>query len=373
MSLQRHKIAIISDIDPRNINNGASARIIGLLEFFKSLGVSITYVLISPSGKSLTRTKSLLGHRIVFILGKPEGTSSEQRILRKRLRRYFNNNHMQTVIAEFVHVGQHLQPAPDTTWVIDTHNAYFVRRKLFRRFDYEFRHNISLLKEISVLKKFNLVLAISRSERVAFKTILPVAEILTVGYTRQVRPTRNPSKSSKPYLLVVGYKNDPNVDGLFRFVRDVWTLVRKIHPALELHVYGALAGKVHGDILQPGVVPVGHRRDLSSAYRGCLAVINPVLVGTGIEIKSVDALLYGKTLITYPNGARGLELAVKRRAMLVANSPLRFARYLNRVVRYPKIRKTIEKKARRFTATVLRSEIVYRPLALRLGINERVI
>jgi len=42
-------------------------------------------------------------------------------------------------------------------------------------------------------------------------------------------------------------------------------------------------------------------------YRRASVVINPQQFGTGLSIKSVDALLHGRPLVTTASGARGLE------------------------------------------------------------------
>ena len=46
--------------------------------------------------------------------------------------------------------------------------------------------------------------------------------------------------------------------------------------------------------------------DLGPFYDECSVIINPCLAGSGLKIKSVEALSYGKPLVTTPKGAEGL-------------------------------------------------------------------
>src|SRR5690606_29841009 len=60
-------------------------------------------------------------------------------------------------------------------------------------------------------------------------------------------------------------------------------------------------------------------------------VINPVMHGTGLKIKNVEALGYGKPVVTTTVGAEGLELALSR-GLIVADSEAEFIQVLSVLV-----------------------------------------
>ena len=47
--------------------------------------------------------------------------------------------------------------------------------------------------------------------------------------------------------------------------------------------------------------------DLTEVYREARVVINPTIAGTGLKVKSAEALAHAKPLVAWPNGVEGLE------------------------------------------------------------------
>jgi glycosyltransferase involved in cell wall biosynthesis len=60
-----------------------------------------------------------------------------------------------------------------------------------------------------------------------------------------------------------------------------------------------------------GVKKMGRVPDLEPYYRQAAVVINPVPYGSGLKIKSVEALAFGKCLVTTATGVQGLEEEAK--------------------------------------------------------------
>ena len=51
---------------------------------------------------------------------------------------------------------------------------------------------------------------------------------------------------------------------------------------------------------------LGRVDDLEPLYRRCRAVINPAVAGTGVKIKTLEALSHLRRVIAWPNGVDGL-------------------------------------------------------------------
>src|SRR5206468_2226330 len=73
---------------------------------------------------------------------------------------------------------------------------------------------------------------------------------------------------------------------------------------------------------------------LEELYQRAAVVINPQQFGTGLSIKSVDALLHGRPLVTTASGARGLEEGAGA-AFLQAESAEEFGASLVELLREP--------------------------------------
>jgi hypothetical protein len=92
----------------------------------------------------------------------------------------------------------------------------------------------------------------------------------------------------------VGSENAFNVEGL-----------RWLEPAsgdMTVRVYGGLAAHVS----RPSFVRVGRYDDPLTPYRECGIILLPTAAGTGIQIKTIEALACGRAIVARQGAARGL-------------------------------------------------------------------
>jgi glycosyltransferase involved in cell wall biosynthesis len=57
---------------------------------------------------------------------------------------------------------------------------------------------------------------------------------------------------------------------------------------------------------EPGVKNLGRIDDLKSAYRAARLVINPAVAGTGLKIKTLEALAHLRPVVVWPSGVDGV-------------------------------------------------------------------
>jgi glycosyltransferase involved in cell wall biosynthesis len=105
-------------------------------------------------------------------------------------------------------------------------------------------------------------------------------------------------------VLYVGSDNAMNVQGLRDFLRFAWPAVRKQVPEAELLVAGRVCDSVRCRF--PGVRLLGPVRDLSDLYRQTKVTINPSLAGTGLKVKTLEALSFLQPVVTWSTGTDGL-------------------------------------------------------------------
>jgi hypothetical protein len=75
-------------------------------------------------------------------------------------------------------------------------------------------------------------------------------------------------------------------------------------PDAELQVIGRICGSVPRG--EPGVATLGLVEDLRPAYARSRIVINPAVAGTGLAVKTIEALCHFRPIVAWPNGAQGL-------------------------------------------------------------------
>jgi glycosyltransferase involved in cell wall biosynthesis len=98
-------------------------------------------------------------------------------------------------------------------------------------------------------------------------------------------------------------------------------------------------------------------------------VINPVSVGTGLKIKTVEALAFGKAVITTRCGAEGLESGAGT-AFEVVEDMRQMAGEVVRLLTDPNRRRTLEHQAQAWAQAELSPARIFREFLDFLGQKE---
>ena len=134
-------------------------------------------------------------------------------------------------------------------------------------------------------------------------------------------------------LLFVGGPMGINVHGVNWFIEKVLPSVLKLVPDAELWLVGAICSRIR-DGASPRLRRFGFVDEVEDLYRQAAVVINPQQFGTGLSIKSIDALRNGRPMVTTPSGARGLEEGAGP-AFLQAGTASEFAHLVIDLLRNP--------------------------------------
>jgi glycosyltransferase involved in cell wall biosynthesis len=97
----------------------------------------------------------------------------------------------------------------------------------------------------------------------------------------------------------------PTAAAATRLVRDVWPLVRRAAPSARLRVAGrGMEGVVGG---AEGVEVVGSVASASEFFAGLSLLLFPLGRGSGMKVKTLEALVSGVPVVTTVAGAEGVE------------------------------------------------------------------
>lgn len=111
---------------------------------------------------------------------------------------------------------------------------------------------------------------------------------------------------------------EPNREGLTWFLREVWPDVRARVSNATITVCGKGADPDLERILHEteGVDYKGFVPDLDTEMKQCRLAIVPMRFGSGMNIKTFDALYRGLPLVTTSTGAEGIELEHERHVLI---------------------------------------------------------
>lgn len=124
----------------------------------------------------------------------------------------------------------------------------------------------------------------------------------------------------------------PNIEGLKWFLSDVWPLVLKEIPRAEFHFAGKNHPREIEKISGQGVFFHGMVPDANSFISGYSIVVIPLLSGSGMRLKAVEAMAAAKPVVSTSLGMEGLS-AIHGTHFLEANSANDFAKSILRLLR----------------------------------------
>jgi glycosyltransferase involved in cell wall biosynthesis len=147
------------------------------------------------------------------------------------------------------------------------------------------------------------------------------------------------------YVGLLGW--EPNVQGLLWFIAQVWPQLRRRHPDLEFDI----VGKGADSRLQQAVAAAGGIRltgfvdDLQTIYRDSRVSIAPLLFGSGMKVKVLDAMARGMPTVTTSVGAEGIEIE-NGRHLLVADDPTMMAHAIGRLLEDAELWRMLQRSSR---------------------------
>ena len=102
---------------------------------------------------------------------------------------------------------------------------------------------------------------------------------------------------------------EANVQGLLWFLKEVWPKLRQAEPDLAFDIVGKNPDPRLLELTSSltGVRLLGFVEDLDTVYRTARVSVAPLLFGSGMKVKVLDAMARGLPIVTTPVGAEGLD------------------------------------------------------------------
>jgi glycosyltransferase involved in cell wall biosynthesis len=189
-----------------------------------------------------------------------------------------------------------------------------------------------LESELSLLKKAKVLVHCSVDDFNFFKARLPgMSQILAlpsidetfVSQVEAVAPASDPID-----LLFVGQSTNPNCAAMKWFFEDVWPIIAD--RGYRVKIVGQVSMLVRKNL--PEIYEafeslfVGQLADLAPTYRAARCVFAPMVSGTGISIKTIEALALGKPFVGTSMAYRGMPMErIAKFGLQAQDTPQAFA------------------------------------------------
>ncbi len=202
--------------------------------------------------------------------------------------------------------------------------------------------------EKNLLKKIDLLVPISESDAEGFREMgntLPT-KVCPTGMDMGNYHTKNSGNEIR--LFYIGALDwGPNQEGLDWFFENVWSSILAKWPDLLLHIAGRNSSRYFSSSPPPNVHPEGEVEDAIEFYNEHTVMIVPLLSGSGIRIKILEAMAMGKVVIGSSIASAGLG-ATDGIHLFTADNAEDYTRIIAKIKKDPRILEEMGHQARQF-------------------------
>jgi glycosyltransferase involved in cell wall biosynthesis len=196
----------------------------------------------------------------------------------------------------------------ETIRIIDTHDRLTDRFNLYTNSSREpvDWHSLTQNDEKQALAKADVVWAITEDEKTFFEKLVDSTstKVYTLRHLIPFKKIMNQEENNR--IVMIGSTNRLNIDGLTWFLEQVWQKIRHYELDLKFLIAGSICEVVDETILDDDVELYGRFDSAEEIYSKGDLFINPMQEGTGLKIKTFEALAKGKFVLSTEAGATGL-------------------------------------------------------------------
>ena len=206
--------------------------------------------------------------------------------------------------------------------------------------------------ELSMINTYDLLVPITQRDADFYTklgNVKPIFVVPTGIFTDMYSPVIS---SANPISLfhIGGLDWAPNQQGLEWFIQHCWPKIYSEFSSLRFRIAGRNAPeRFIQNISVPGVDFVGEVADARDFMEQNTIMIVPLLAGSGMRIKIIEGLAYGKAIVSTSIGAEGID-AKHTVEICIANSENEFIQAITQLIKNNEMRFMIEKNAVTFVS-----------------------
>lgn len=314
-------ILIISPLQTYPTDHGSKKRILELGMYFKKLGHRVHLVYLKHRYEYLSEfsldkmleqwdTLSII-HIEKFLEEKllhyPLDYLYEEHI-GEELIKITKNLNINMVLVNYIYYSKILEVLPDNiVKVLDTIDKFTDRNVMLEKAQIDKNQwwfSLTQENETIGLNRADIVLAIQRNEKSFFESICNKKVLLInhIEYEHSIKPL--PCKD-KLVIGFIGSNNGSNINSINSFIDKFIKLIDEHKFNIELNIAGRVCDHINKK--HKNINKLYFLNDTSEFFKNINLFINTLTTGTGLKIKSVEALSHGIPIISTKIGFEGIK------------------------------------------------------------------
>lgn len=192
-----------------------------------------------------------------------------------------------------------------TVFVLFMHNIEkeYYRNLKCKSFSYKLLYKVTCNNERKSVNCANRIVVLNnRDERLLLKTYNRKSDMLLPISMEDIFDDRKINYLLEDNtLLFIGSLFPPNYDGIVWFIDNVMKELKEF----KLVIVGKNFEKVRSKLERSNVSVIGNVDNLEEYYYRYPVLVMPILYGSGMKVKTAEALMYGKTIIATEEALEG--------------------------------------------------------------------
>jgi glycosyltransferase involved in cell wall biosynthesis len=236
---------------------------------------------------------------------------------------------------EMSQMAQYIIPSKRSMNVLTIYELNFLREREASPWNGRLQKGLrwlsNLNEELQAVKRSDFVLTLSDYDRAALERFVGLSKIGSVGIGCEARPyDASPTPRELSIAFLGSLMHPPNVEAIKFFTDKILPLLREKVPSVMFHVVASGVSTEIDKLDKSGIhiwYVYGRKKD--KLLQECRVFVAPLLSGSGIRVKVLEAWALGMPVVATRLACRGL-LAVDGWNVLIADTPQLFAqRILN--------------------------------------------
>lgn len=243
------------------------------------------------------------------------------------------------------------EQCPNALRVLDTEDLHCLRKgrkqalKDQAIFDKSYLQNDTAKREIASILRSDLSFIISQVEIEILVNQFNINEHLLYYLPFLLDPITPETQKLSPkfkdrnhFITIGNFMHPPNFDAVLFLKTDIWPLIRKELPKVEMHVYGAYESQKVKQLHNPkeGFLIKGFTEDANKVMQEAKVCLAPLRFGAGLKGKLIDAMINGTPCVTTTIGAEGMYGTLRDTNAFIEDDAKAFAKqaaelYTNRI------------------------------------------
>lgn len=182
-------------------------------------------------------------------------------------------------------------------------------------------------QEAIALQRCQHIFAVQDEEMAYFHLLSPKSKVYNIYSKYDYHPQDIVNNHN---IVFLSGGNPYNVHGIQWFIKEIWPLIIKRFSDAQLIIGGSIC-KVIKDIEGiPGITLYGYVDVPADFYAQADVAINPVFQGTGLKIKTFEAISFDKVTLVHPHSMAGV-FRKEEAPLLASDNPEEWVKILEKV------------------------------------------